>query len=358
MQFSDIATLRLAAQHITTPDMTSAQAVASHMVAMQAQDYAGAIWAIGLRTPSLTFSDIEQAIADHMIVRTWPMRGTLHFLAADDARWVTQLLAPRKIQAGLARERTLLIDENILQQSRKIISSALQGGKSIARTAFLELLEQNNIATANQRGYHILWRLAQEGLICFGPHQGKQPTFVLMNEWLPNARQLGDRTDALGELAGRYFISHGPASLKDFAGWAGITMTDAKIGIQQAGSSIAQTQVNGIDYWHSPDVAVDNNTRSAFLLPGFDEFMLGYKDRTPALATEHASKIVPGNNGVFLPTIVVDGQVVGTWKKTVRKNDITITLDPFRQLDDTSLELLHVAASRYSQFARLPAQII
>jgi hypothetical protein len=284
------------------------------------------------------------------------MRGTLHFVAAEDIRWMTQLLAPRSIASMASRRAQLDIDSSTLTLSRAAIEKALSGGHRLTRTALLAVLETAGIATADQRGVHILHYFAELGLLCFGPHEGKQPTHVLLEEWVPKARELS-RDEALATLATRYFVSHGPATLKDFAGWGHLPLKDARTAISMAGATIAQSSVSGVDYWHSPQLSSITPAATAFLLPGFDEFMLGYKDRTPALAAEHSQKIVPGNNGMFLATIIVDGQVVGTWKKTIRKHTVAVTLMPFLPLPTQVITQLEHAAARYGTFLGLTATV-
>src|SRR3977135_3035867 len=148
MNFSDIANLRLNSQHIIQADFTSAADVVSWMGAMQAQDYAGALWAIGLRTSHLTFDNIEQAIMDRTIVRTWPMRGTLHFVAAQDIRWMLALLTPRIIAGTASRRRQLEIDDTVITKSRRVIESALSKTLYLTRTDLCAVLEANDIPTA------------------------------------------------------------------------------------------------------------------------------------------------------------------------------------------------------------------
>lgn len=354
MQFHEIARARLANQHIIQPRSDSCAGIVAYMGAIQAQDYPGALWSIGLRSRSLVRTNIERAIENREIIRTWPMRGTIHFLAADDARWITQLAAPRVLRSAAGREKNLGLDESSMKTARQVIEKTLRDGP-VVRGNILSALDRAGESTAQQRGYHILWRLAMEGVICFGPHQGKQPTFVLLDEWLPKTRDIrGD--EALGELATRYYTSHGPATLKDFAGWASLPITQAKRSIEVAGTAIAKTTIDTTDYWHSPKPSATLKG-SAFLLPGFDEFILGYKDRSPALIAEHAHKIVPGNNGMFKPTVVIDGQVVGTWKKVERKGMMTITLDTFEPSATTHHAKLEQAVNRYSDFLGLVATL-
>jgi hypothetical protein len=347
----DIARLRLTAQHISQADFTSAKEVVSYMGAMQAQDYPGALWAIALRTPNLTREDVEKAITDRQIVRTWPMRGTLHFVAAEDARWMVNLLAPRTLAATAGRRRQLEIDDDVIAKSHAIISGALSGGKCFTRLKLCQILEDSSIATSGQRGIHILHHLAETGLLCFGPHEGKQPTFVLMDEWLPPTPEK-PREVTLGELARRYFISHGPASLRDFAGWANLTMRDAKLGLELANSELAHQETNDSTYWYSPNATPA--APATYLLPGFDEYMLGYKDRSAALVLEHTNKIVPGNNGMFLATLVIDGQIVGTWKRIVRAKSQLLTIMPFIPLTEARIASIEPAVKRYEQYCGVP----
>lgn len=325
------------------------------MGAMQAQDYNGALWAIALRTQNLTLADVEQAILDRSIVRTWPMRGTLHFVAAEDVRWMCQLLTPRIISSSAGRRRELELDEATLIKAKDILIAALSGGKYLSRPELFRILDESGIPPTGQRGIHILAHYSQLGLLCFGPHQTKRPTFTLLNEWIkPTAERSLDESLAL--LATRYFTSHGPASLKDFAGWGTLKIADARRAIEIAGKALTKSTINDVDYWHA-QLSTARPTSSAFLLPGFDEFMLGYKDRSAALAFEHANKIVPGSNGVFLPTIVRNGQVIGTWKKTVRAASVNVQLIPFTTIDTDTKKQLQVAANRYAAFLQKPVTI-
>ncbi len=179
---------RLAAQRITAGPLDDPGEVVRALGAIQAQDYLGALWAIGLRTKSAREADVERAIAERHIVRTWPMRGTLHFVAADDARWMVELLAPRPLAGAAGRFRRAGIDSGVLARARRVLVRALEGGRTITRPGAYALLERAKIVTTDQRGLYVLFSLAHERLLCFGPRSGKQPTFVLFDEWLPDAR--------------------------------------------------------------------------------------------------------------------------------------------------------------------------
>ena len=350
----NIALSRLVNQGIACPTFAQPGAVVDWLGALQAQDYDGALWSIGLRMVSATKPSVEQALADRTIVRTWPMRGTLHFVAARDARWLLALLTPRVIAQTAGRYRQLELNEAIFARSKEVFAKALQGGKQLTREALQQLLEQTGIATTGQRGYHILVRAAQDGLICFGVPRGKQQTFALLDEWVPPTPSLaGDA--ALAELARRYFVSHGPATVQDLMRWAGLTAAEAKTGLAEAGKDLSQATLAGGVYWMAHDLRdrVDG-TRSLHLLPGFDEFILGYGDRSAMLDPVYAQRICPGGNGVFSPTVVIDGAVTGVWKRAFKRGAVVIECAPFRTLTATENLALNTAAARYGKFLGMP----
>ncbi len=352
MTISDIINLRLHNQAITPANFSTPGEVVAWFGAMQAQMYLDSLWAIGLRMQTATESVIEQAVADKTIVRTWPMRGTLHFVAADDVRWMLKLLTPRIVNGPAAyMYKQLELGETDFTKCKKIFGKALQGGKQLKREAMYELLEAQKIATANMRGLHILSRLSQDAFLCFGRRAGKQPTFALLDEWIPTSKNLvGD--EALCEIARRYFVSHGPATLQDFAWWTGLPMAAARTALALAAPQLAQEIVAEKTYWFSPASRRNTNTKnekSVFLLPAFDEYTVAYKDRSAVIDPAHTKKINTGN-GVFSPIIVIDGQVVGAWKRTLKKNAVQLTPDLFTPLKKSQAQALTTAAHRYGAF--------
>ena len=348
MNLADIARLRLAAQHMTRETLLDTPGeVARHMVAMQAQDYQGGLWSLGLRTKHATRDDVERAIRGRTIIRTWPMRGTLHVVHADDVWWLLDLLAPRATAAAASRRvKQLGLTDEIVAEAEAVLRHELHGGKAIARNNVAELLATNvrGIAIDNQHTQHLMRNFGERGVICFGPHEGKQPTFVLLDEWVPRQARKS-RGEALAELARRYFTSHGPATLKDFAGWGMMTMSDARAGLEAAKKDLREAIVEGETYYYALCLEPAKSSET-LLLPGFDEYLLGYKNRDAVLVKEHAAKVVPGNNGMFLSTVVDDGQVVGLWKRKINKRGVEVTYDYFvNAVDSTS-----AAEQRYWAF--------
>lgn len=348
-----IGLTRLANQRVIDRPFTEPAAVVAWLGALQAQDYLGALWSIGLRlSPNLSPTEalIEQAIANRTLVRTWPMRGTLHFVAAADVRWLLQLLTPRQIQHFAGRYRQLELDDAIFAQSQALFAKVLQGGNELTRDELMQALEQNGIVTTGQRGYHMLGRAAQDGLICFGARSGKQQTFVLLDEWVPPTPPR-DRDEALAELARRYFTSHGPATVHDLARWAGITITDARRGLAAIQRELQQAKIDDQLYWlpHSLPVPI-SQAEAVYLLPGFDEFVLGYGNRNAVLDPTFADRICPGGNGVFSPTVVIDGTIRGTWKRSLKKGGVTVDWTPFATFTPSAEAALRVAAAQYGKF--------
>jgi hypothetical protein len=346
----DIARLRLANQQIAAPVFERPADVVAWLGAVQAQDYLGALWAVGLRMPSATEQAVEQALAEKTIVRTWPMRGTIHFVAPADARWMLELLTPRVVRGSKGRMAQLGLDQTIFEASAKVLSKELQGGKQLTRPAIYELLERANIATDNSRGLHILGRLAHERLLCFGARAGKQPTFALLDEWVPEAKSI-PRDEALAKLAMRYFTGHGPATLQDFVWWAGLTLADARAGLGAVASQLGCEDVGGQEYYFAQELpAALPDPRKAFLLPPFDEYLVAYRDRSASLDPLHSSLVVPGGNGIFHPIVVIDGRVVGTWKRAFKKDTVAMTFSSFTSWSDEHARSITAAAERYGWF--------
>jgi hypothetical protein len=357
----DIAHTRLYNQHLAGTRFEKPEEAVAWLGALQAQDYPGALWTIGLRMQNATAAAIERAIADKKIVRTWPMRGTLHFVAPADVRWMLKLLTPRVIANSARRYAQLALYDTIFASSQELFAKALhalRGDHQLTRPQMMSVLEQAGIATANQRGYHILGWLAQTGLICFGPMQGKQPTFVLLDEWVPAGKNF-TRDESLAELTIRYFTGHGPATLQDFMWWSGLVASDARAGLAMVKAQLAHEEVAGQTYWMAQTMPTRQNQRpDTYLLPGFDEYLLGYTDRRAVLDPIYSQQIQPGKNGIFSPTVVIEGRVAGTWKRTVKKSGVTITATPFTAFSAAQKQAIAVAAERYGRFVGLAAAVI
>ena len=357
MTRTELAHRRLMSQYIAYRTHANAREVVAHLGAIQAQDYASALWAIGLRTQDMTRSDVEVSLARGEIVRSWPMRGTLHIVLAEDLRWMLKLMTPRVLSGVAARERSLELDEAVFKKAFQVLEAQLQDGKPHRRAQLLAALESAGIQTANQRGYHILWRAAQMGYICLGPMDGKQPTFVWLDAWIKPVAEISHE-ESLARIVERYIIGHGPATMADMMNWTKLPKGQLEIGLAQVQSKLNTATIDGAVYWFDdqhPKFSYD--TERAVLLPAFDEYVLGYKDRSATLQAEHMEKIIPGNNGMFMATIVIDGQNVGIWKRTITAKQIKILLLPFEPLSRKQLTAIEKTAHQYNHFYGLPVVI-
>jgi hypothetical protein len=353
----NIAIDRLYSQQIACSKLKTPAEVVSWLVAVQAQDYPGAKWSLGLRLPGSHQTDIEQALAEKSILRTWMVRGTLHFVTATDIRWMLSLLAPRLIAGSMRRYKELELDEPTLAHSNTILAKALQNGEQLTRTELFTILERNGLAARAQRGIFMLQRASLDGLICQSVMRGRDPVFLALDDSIPPTKTM-TKDEALAELAQRYFTSRGPATLQDFGWWGGLLATDAKAGLEAVKSQFVQEIREGQTYWHrASEPKIPAGLARLYLLPGFDEYLLGYKDRTASLTEPRYKKLTP-LNGMFPATIVIDGQVVGTWNRTLAKHSVTILPNPFTELTPGDYQDLAVAAQRYGQFLGISARYL
>lgn len=349
---NEIGLQRLGNQQLANRTLASAFEIVSWMGAMQAQDYKQALWAIGCRlSAGARLPEVEAALANHQIIRTWPMRGTIHFIPAEDARWMLSLGAAKALAGHGRRMKQLDLTEETMARCTDLFTEALDDAGWLSRGALLQIAEDDGISTAGQRGYHILWHLAHQGVLVLGAGTGQSQQFALLRAVSPAPRQLS-RDAALVELLRRYLRSHGPATEADFARWSGLTLTETRRALAELDGTLQRVTLDDATYYQSADPLPPAKRESVHLLAGFDEFLLGYKDRSAVLPEEHAQKVVPGNNGVFQPLIVVGGQVVGTWKRTLKAQSVDITLHPFAPLGKTE-DAVRAAASDYAQFMGL-----
>ncbi|PPF84132.1 hypothetical protein C5B96_07665 [Subtercola sp. Z020] len=328
--------------------------VVRHLTALQAQDLPGAKWSIALRSPGATLADVDAAFASGVIVRSWPFRGTLHITAAEDLEWMLNLTAARTVSSVAGRFRQLGLDHATLETARSAAIDALQGGHALPRDDLFAAFHALGIDTGSNRGSNILWYLAHTKTLCFGPMVGTAQALVLLDEWVRHPRRL-THEEGVAELVLRYVTSHGPSTLRDFLWWSNLLMVDARAGLDAAGDRLESLTVDGAEYW-MPAGALDEPPvrRAVHLLPGFDEYLLGYADRSAALPAPYAERIVPGNNGMFLPTIVAGGRVVGTWSRRATSARVAVTPTPFEALTEAQSRGVARSATRYAAYLGLP----
>lgn len=352
---TNIAQWRLRSQRIVGRPCVTPQELVRWFGAMQAQDYAAARWAIGLRVPGISEADVERAIDQKQLVRTWPMRGTIHFVPAEDAHWMLELMAPRVMSKFKGIHRQVGVDQAYLDHGMQILAKVMQGGKLMTRKDVLQALVQAGLDTGEQRGYHLLVYAAHKGLIAMTSLEGRQPTLVWFDDWLPKSqRKTMSREEALAEMARRYVRSHGPVTVYDFAWWTGLTIKDARDAFASVACTIQQLPQDE-SYWMAKDL--DTGTlveQTVTLVPPFDETIVALKDRSAVVSSQAMRRVVPYTNGVFSPVVLVNGQFAGLWKRTVKKDGVTMDISLLRPLPKRQKMLLHQQAEGYAAFLGVP----
>ena len=351
---TDIAHARLVHQQIAQSTLKSPEEAVSHMGAIQAQDYPGAKWGIGLRLPGSTDAGIERALAEKTIVRTWALRGTLHFVAAQDIRWLLALIGPRVITRNARRYRELELDDHTLARSTTVLADALQGGRRLARPALRQILEMKGISTEGQRFAYMLQRASLDGVICQAGMQRNNPVFVALEDWIPKTEPL-EREQALAELARRYFTSHGPATGEDFRWWSGLPSADIRAGLDAVKKELTREIIDGWVYWDRGTPGNGSGPIQAHLLPTFDEYLVGYRDRRSILdLPDEGGQVF--KNGLISPTIIIEGRIAGTWKRTVDKRRGAVVVTPFIRFTPARREAIAIAIRRYEEFLGMPVE--
>lgn len=356
MNSLDIVQQRLSNQHLAGNPLKQPEEVVAWLGAVQAQDYAGAKWAVGQRLRGADETSLDQAFNAGTILRTHVLRPTWHFVAPADIRWLLELTAPRVNGVNGTMYRQFALDEALFARSNKAIAEALVGGQFLTRAEIGEVLSRAGITAEGIRLAYIIMRAELDAIVCSGPRRGKQFTYALLEERAPQAKSL-PYDEALAALTRRYFTGHGPASVDDFAWWSGLTKTQCRAGLELVGSTLIRETVGDQTYWLAPDLPlVKEPSPTAHLLPNFDEYLLSYRDTHPFLDPAHVH-LIETRNPLFGHFLVVDGRILGTWRRDIQKNIVTITLRRFAALSENQEEALRIAAERFGQFLEMGVEL-
>jgi hypothetical protein len=354
----DIVRQRLINQGLVRPTLITAGEVVARLGAVQAQDYAASKWGIGQRTSGLTDAEIEKEIDDGSIVRTHVLRPTWHFVAAADIGWMLALTAPRVHAANAYWYRWLEVDDAVARRSRGVIEKALREGKHLTRAELGHALTSAKIQIANPtRLACIVMRAELDGLICSGARRGKQFTYALLEERVARPAAL-ERDAALFELAQRYFTTRGPATVDDFAWWSGLTKANAKRGVEAAAMHLEHESIEGRSYWFPAEQRrVRISAPLVHLLPNFDEYFIGLKDRSALAARLKSSGAKPKATLLAGYFLAVNGQMVGGWRRTFVGRTVVVEPKPLIRLSETERRAVGVAARKLGRFLELPVEI-
>lgn len=350
MNIPEIIRLRLFNQQIAETKFREPAEIVSWLVAMQAQEYAMAKWAIGLRLPGATDEIIEKAFTDGLILRTHLMRPTWHFVTPKDIRWLLKLTAPRVEAINAFTYRQQELDNKIFKRSNDIIVKTLEGEKHLTRRELQAVLKQKKIIADGVRLSCLMMKAELDGIICSGRRGGNQFTYALMDERVPPAKSL-NKKEALAELATRYFTSRGPATTKDFSTWSGLSVTEAKEGVGMLTSKFIKEKINEQEYIFIPTSwDMNNKIQTSFLMPDYDEYGMGYKDRSAIFNTKLDLSLFKNDNPIFNRMIIIDGKIEGTWKRVIKNNTVAIETVPFSPLSKAKQQALTKSIKKYCLF--------
>ena len=344
-----IAAQRLHNQQINAAQFTKIKDLVSYMCAVQSQDYAMSKWAIGLRLPGSTDNQIEKALDRADILRTHVLRPTWHIIAAQDIYWMISLSAGKIKALMKTMDRQLELTEKIFTKSNNIIAKCVEDGLHVNRDSIAACLEKAKISTGKNRLSHLLLRAELEQIICSGKIDGNQRTYASLHSRVPKKKIL-TRDESIAQLADKYFKSRGPATVEDFSWWSGLSITAAREGLEMVKQELHNDKIDGSVYWFANDRKPPvKNKEAVYLLPAYDEFIIGYKNRTAALAIEHHKKVL-SNNGIFYPAIIVNGRVAGLWKRHFQKEEIFIETTFFQPQGEAIRGRVEKQAAVFGQF--------
>jgi hypothetical protein len=349
MDGEDLAHWRMRSLRLWGAPFGRPEEVVGWLGGVQSQDYGPAKWSLGERTGVAGDAAVERAFADGAILRTHVLRPTWHFVLPADIRWMLQLTGPRVHALNGYHYRQLGLDDDAFRKATAVLVEALRGGRHATRKALGARLEAEGIATGGTRLAYILMNAELDGVVCSGALDGRRHTYALLDERVPPVRGRS-RDEALAELVLRYFTSHGPATAKDLSWWSSLTVAEVRKGIELVGSRLERMEVDGVSYWFAePAPAARPPSPAVHLLQGYDEYFVGYSQSKYVLDVSGAARSRT-EEFPFNHAVVLDGQVAGYWKRTVKPRSVLVEADLYVPFDGAQAAALQAAADRHAAF--------
>jgi hypothetical protein len=358
LTFRDILRRRLRNHRLSGPAYDTPAEAVSWLVAVQAQDYPAAKWALAQRMKAATDAALDQALADGAILRTHLLRPTWHFVAPADIHWLLALTAPRVNAANAYYYRKFELDAAVFKRSQAALAKVLRDGQQRTRAELAAVLERAGVnTTGTLRLSYLLMQAELDGLLCCGGRRGKQFAYALLEERAPSGRRLG-RDEALAELARRYFASRRPATLAGFVWWSGLTASQARAGLEMAWPALEHAQVEGETYWFAADGAPARLKKpTVHLLPNYDEYTICARDRGPLVDSSHVDWLGAPEISPWPHALAIDGRIAGLWKRTFETGSARVSLRPFAKLTGLEQRAVAEAVREYGRFLGMPTSL-
>ena len=347
----DVVRERLANQFLTGPRLSGPVEVVRRQGAVQAQDYIGAKWAVGMRTLSATHADIEQAVARGDILRTHVLRPTWHFVLPEDIRWMLALTGPRIARAMASYNKKMGLTPAVFRRSNAVIEKALRDGAHLTRLELGEILRRERVReTSGTRLAHMMMNAELEAIVCSGACRGNKFTYGLLDLRAPSAPAI-DRDEALSRLADRYFTTRGPATVHDFSWWSGLSVSDARRAVEIRGKALTKIEVGSAALWMvERDTPAESPKGTAHLLPNYDEYFIGHRDRSAIGRRLKGVGLVTGGDSSITHVAIVGGELVGGWKRMPTTTGITAKLSLTARVTKDERALLERERARFAAF--------
>ena len=340
---------RLYNQLLTTHTLKEPYEIVSSLGAMQSQAFELAKWAIGARLKNSTVDKINDALSKGEIIRTHILRPTWHFVAAEDIHWMRELSSPRLIPVFIAYGKSWGADEKMISKASLKITKILEKHGHQTKQEIGEHLKMEGFAIDQHTLTHVMSRAELDGIVCNGVISGNKHTYALLEERIPKTKPF-IKEEALEKLAYKFFSSHAPATLEDFIWWSGMLITDARIALELVKEHFVSQTINGRTFWMKNDIQIpEKENDSVLLLPPFDEFVVSYKNRSEIIDDRHYCKVMT-KNGLFDPTVMFNGKIIGSWRKSKKKNEIQIELSFFEKTTKKIQDLFKKEVKRVKMF--------
>lgn len=352
MKLIDIPAIRLLNQQLTKSQFSKPEDLVKYLGAIQSQDFFGAKWALGLRLPGSTDAEIEKAFDDGKILRTHALRPTWHFVSPKDIRWIVELNAPQVKRIMSYYNPKLELNDEMFKKTNEIIEKTFAGKEYLIRDELRDALAKHGITGTGQRIGHIVGYAELDGIICSGPKRGKQFTYALLEKMAPKTKHIS-RDEALSKLAKIFFETRGPATIKDFSKWSGLSMVDSKKGMDFVKSKLENATIGGREYYFSSLPSPIPNSPTALLLPNYDEYISSYADYSVISEPEHRKNLDLKGNALFWNHIIIDGMVVGSWRRVFKPKVVEVQLSPFRNLTKEENSAIEKELEKYGKFLNL-----
>jgi hypothetical protein len=352
----DVLTRRLRNTRLTGPRLPAPEDVVTWFGAVQSQDYQPAKWSLGERVAGGTDAAVDAAFDEGRILRTHVLRPTWHFVTPADIGWLLEATAHRVLRLNATMVKQTGLDDVILGRAVELITAALEGGRQRTRADLTGVLADGGIEATGFRMAYILMHAELHGVICSGALAGRQHTYALLAERVPDPVRL-PREEAIAELAVRYFTSHGPATVKDLQWWSSLTLGEIATGLELAAPRLERTERDGLTWWSGPTEAAEPEpSPTVHLLQGYDEYV-SYGETKPLLAPPGLPVSMGERRIPFNHLVILDGTVGGFWKRTIKKRSALIEAALLTPFDAAAIAALERAAAAHGEFLGVPVTV-